>query len=244
MSEIVYYNTATLSGAIFSGAGTGLVTPNSFQSNVQTFIGSGTSASPFTWIKPFSGSHVLVECWGGGGATNGGGGGYTAQTLGFSTVSSTVAVSVGGGGAHPAGSGGNSTFGPYGTGTVTGYGGGGNFGGGGGISSAGATGPAGAGGGPSLGWVRAGNSMTGGSGANVFSPTIASRHGAFFGGGSGGPINGGISIYGGGGGGGTTAGTSAFGGPGGTGANPGVIPGGGGGPTGNGGAGQVRVTVF
>lgn len=70
MSETVDYKAATLTGAIFSGVGTGLtVGPTSFQSNVQTFQGPGTpvaTGGTFTWLKPMGGSMVLVECWGGG----------------------------------------------------------------------------------------------------------------------------------------------------------------------------------
>jgi hypothetical protein len=245
MSETVDYKAATISGAIFSGSGAGLVTPSSFQSNVQTFDGSGTTATTGNWTKPIAGSQVLIECWGGGGASTGGGGGYSLNIVPFSSITTNpVPYSIAGGGLHPAGPGGNTIFGPYAgpatsTSNVTAYGGGGNTGGGGGLSSVGVTGPAGAGGGPAVPSTSNPNSLTGGSG----SAATATR-GLFYGGGGGGTTTGGSSVYGGGGGSGTTAGTSVYGGSGGIGANAGAPSGGGGGPTGNGGAGRVRVTVF
>jgi len=249
MSETVDYKASTISGAIFSGVGTGLSTPNSFQSNVQTFEGPGApvaTGGTFTWVKPPAGSMVLVECWGGGGSGGsvgpfggGGGGGYTSNILPFSAVSATVAVTVGAGGVAPSPApGGNTTFGPYGTGSIIGYSGSGGTGiGGGGGGMAGAGGPA------SVPGPQGGGIGTAGAGL-------------IYGGGGGSPgssaPNGGPSVYGGGGGAGATSppvgvgGTSVYGGPGGSApGGSGVIPGGGGaGPAGSGASGRVRVTVF
>ena len=245
MSETVDYNGGTISGAIFSDATTSLAPTSSLQSNVQTFTGSGTSATTGNWTKPIAGSQVLIECWGGGGASTGGGGGYSSNIVPFSSITTnSVPYSIAGGGLHPAGPGGKTIFGPYAgpvtsTSNVTAYGGGGNIGGGGGMSSAGAVGPAGAGGGPAVPSSSNPNSLTGGSGT-----PITGVRGLFYGGGGGGVTTGGSSVYGGGGGAGTTAGTSIYGGSGSIGANVGAPSGGGGGPTGNGGPGLVRVTVF
>ena len=249
MSETIDYGGRTLSGAIFSGSFAGLL-PLPAQSNVQTFEGPGAPVAvggTFTWVKPPSGSQVLVECWGGGGAGSplnngggGGGGGYTSNILPFSAVSATVAVSVGVGGVigSPA-SGGNSTFGPYGTGTITGYGGSSgqpaSGGGGGGMAGAG---------GPISATAGAQGGGTGGP-----SPLI---NATIYGGGGGGNqnVSGGTSVYGGGGGGGggnsnAPGGVSVYGGPGGSfPAGAGVIPGGGGTQGAIGASGRVRVTVF
>ncbi len=119
--------------------------------NFQVFTSSGT------WTAPGSGSMALVQCWGGGGggggggtyqcifgcswtASNGGGGGgggYAYAWYPLSSLSSSVAVTIGGGGsagggdAGGGGTGGSTTFGSYltatgGTGGANGVGGSGS----------------------------------------------------------------------------------------------------------------------
>ena len=263
MSGTVDYKAATISGAIFSGVGTGLVAPSLVQSNVQTFQGPGTpvaTGGTFTWVKPLAGSQVLVECWGGGGSgaggahAGGGGGGYVSNTMPFSSITvSTVAITVGAGGAPGGVDGTASTFGPItgapGGSVITGpFGGGaqsgagGNGGGGGGMASPG---------GPLSATAGAQGGGTGGTGPGTSPGSAGNIYGG--GGGGAGPVSapGGSSVYGGGGGG-SVGGSSVYGGAGGSGPGvPGVVPGGGGGagPVASGGggggaSGRVRVTVF
>ena len=90
MSETVNMRGATISASLVLRQGAP-ITP--FSSNIQVFSGPqwfnpgpanpdpvATAGGPYTWIKPLSGSMVLVECWGGGAAgtgfAGGGGGGY------------------------------------------------------------------------------------------------------------------------------------------------------------------------
>lgn len=243
------------------------------QTNVQTFTASGT------WTKPAFGTFAYIEVWGaggsgargtGGGDTGGGGGGgaYSQRFMKLSDITSTVAVTIGAGGAArttaiDGAAGGNSSFSSY----VTAYGGGGGGtsstqgggGGGGGALSAGSVGTISAGGAGGTGFI----SNVGGAGGAGSSPGNKGEHG---GGGGGGGDNftgesGGISMYGGGGGAGGGAatggagGTSLFGGnggasgTGGTAATAGSAPGGGGGgaETGNSGAGargECRIYVW
>jgi hypothetical protein len=99
-----------------AGAGGGSGAPTNFQ----VFTSSGT------WTKPGSGTMARVECWaggGGGGSCSGlcygsGGGGYAYSWYALSSLTSTVAVTIGAGGtagtSGGAGSaGGSSTFGGY-----------------------------------------------------------------------------------------------------------------------------------
>lgn len=239
--------------------------------NIQTFNSSGT------WTKPtgyHSGSRVHVQLWGGGGsgavdsagATAGGGGGGSYKEAWFilSSLSATVSVTVGAGGAQAGtdpsngSNGGSSSFGSL----ITAYGGSGgnsaaNGGAAGGVFATAAAGT------QTNDWN--GYTQEGGGG----DATNAAASGYFIGGGGGGCTGtassnaGGRSVYGGGGGGGTgsgaansSGGTSMYGGAGGggvTGGQAGVAgtaPGGGGGGTtsgpnsGAGAAGRVIVTVF
>lgn len=265
MAETVNYNGATLSGAIFTGSGAGLVFPAlQFQSNVQTFTGPGTpvvTGGTFTWVKPLAGSQVLVECWGGGGSgaggahAGGGGGGYVSNIIPMNAITAaTVSVTVGNGGPPGGVDGTASIFGPI-TGDPSGSIITGPFGAG-AVSGAGS--PAGGGGGmlsPGGPLGPTGGAQGGGAGG-VGSPVAApGTPGNIYGGGGGGagPVSapGGKSVFGGGGGG-SVGGTSIFGGPGGSGPGvDGVIPGGGGGAGpvapaggGRGASGRVRVTVF
>jgi hypothetical protein len=121
-------------------------------------------ASSGTWTKPSGATFVTVELWGAGGGGGsgrlsasgtdafggggGGGGGYVSMTIPASTLSSTVAVTIGAGGSggvavstsdtsgNAGTTGGSSTFGAY----VTSYGG---SGGNGGTTSSGTGGPGG-----------------------------------------------------------------------------------------------------
>lgn len=231
-----------------------------------------------TWTKPTlvnASSSVLVECWGGGGgggsrsgsaSGGGGGGGYIYKMFKASDLTSTVAITIGSGGAANT-AGGNTTFGSY----LTAYGGGGGVnnntgaGGGGGGMTAGASGSAangGAGGSPVGGAGGAGA----GTGNDGFGGAGGAGNGsggdAAYGGAGGSSSDGGVagnSIYGGGGGGGTngtsgsdTGGTSVFGGAGGNGNHSGVgsngsVPGGGGGAGttgGTGGGGKCNVITY
>jgi hypothetical protein len=137
--------------------GTGKVSQLAFADGTNMTTGGGgggapidyqayTTAGTYTWTKPASGSMVKVECWGaggGGGGSNsnygstvtlaggGAGGGYAYAWYPMSTLTSTVAVTVGAGGVGGAASGGNggtgdtSSFGSYLT--ATGGSGGGGY---------------------------------------------------------------------------------------------------------------------
>lgn len=230
----------------------------------QEFLVSGT------WIKPVGLSPnaiLMVEVWGGGaGGSNGtpgpggGGGAYAFDFLRAGDLTSSVAVTIGAGGAVASigVSGGNSSFGSY----VTAYGGGGGFGGsstGGGGGGGGATSAGSAGGN--------GNAGNGGTGAITHNGLIATdgiattgtaglgRYGggggmsgsggsAIWGGGGSSTNGGGNSVYGGGGGsGGSGAGQSLYGGNGGNNGVAGSVPGGGGGRNAVGAAGKCIVRV-
>lgn len=234
-----------------------------------------------TWTKPTGLSAdaiLLVQVWagGGGGGNNngggvgggGGGGAYNFAYLRAGDLTSSVAVTVGAGGAV-VNAGGNSSFGSYcsafgggrgGTSVANGSNGGG--GGGGGITSAGnaggdgpggsVNGSGGNGGGPSGNSLIAnpglgtspGTGNYGGGGGNGLEGGDSIWGGGGGGGGAVGGVtaNGGSSAWGGGGGGGT-GGTSLYGGNGGNNGVAGTVPGGGGGRAAVGGAGRVIVRV-
>lgn len=197
----------------------------------QVFTTTGAS----TWTKPNHGVLAFIQVWGAGAsggksANDGGGGGggaYNERWIAVASLSASVAVTVGAGGAAVATNdtsglvGGDSSFGAYlaaygggggaGTGATAGQGGGG----GGGLTSAGATAlnNAGGAGGGLAGAIGAETTNTAGN-SNPFGGggggggTVAGGHGVHGGGGGGGgeaagtPGAGGSSIYGGGGGGG------------------------------------------
>lgn len=238
----------------------------------QVFTANGT------WTKPVgttASSTVLVECWAGGGggggagtgsngSGSGGGGAYLSKLFQASSLTSTIAITIGAGGTagnssgSDGGVGGNTTFGSY----LTAYGGGGGKG-----ATGGTTG-AGGGGGGALGAGSTGASATvggnGGSPAGAAGAATAGASNDGFGGAAGGGNNGnatagGLSAYGGGGGtaggnttpaggnaiyggagGGITGGTSVFGGNGGS-TGVGSVPGGGGSTPG---ANQTSVAGF
>jgi hypothetical protein len=223
------------SGNVLTSNGTTWVSssaPGGVLTNTQTFTSSGT------YTKPSGASWVQVTLWGGGGSggasfsagcgAGGGGGMYFQQIFPASSLSSTVTVTIGAGGAgviaQGAGNdGGNTTFGAYATafGGKKGSGGGASSGGNGGAGTFG------------------GESVLG----------LAGKLGAFDAGGGGGTSAqvqaGGASLIGGGGGGGarwngsaafssSAGGVSSFGGSGGAGsyianATAGTQPSGGGG---------------
>ena len=228
----------------------------------QVFTASGT------WTKPTGypdDTMVTVEMWGGGGGGNrtgtggnvsaGGGGAYATKRFRLGDLASTVAVTVGAGGAgrkttNGAGTaGGNSSFGSL----LTAYGGGG------GASNTGL--PAGGGGELGAGTSSAGGELGGGYydadwGIDMALKIANDALTPFGGGGGGGSnttavIRAGNAIYGGGGGGsGTNAGgTSVYGGNGGAGGtNNGSVPAGGGGARfntngGDGARGEVRIWI-
>jgi hypothetical protein len=200
-----------------------------------------------TWTKP-SGLDddrmVFVEAWGagaGGGSGSpgggGGGGGYLAAWFRAADLPSTVAITIGAGGAVNA-NGSNSSFGALVTawGGVTASAGNGGRGGG-----AGAGGLFGAGtAGPTSGDKSGGPALTenggGGGGGSATSSAGGDGGAALRGGGGGGGVNvggfaagaGGVSIYGGNGGASGSAGTA---------------PGGGGGRNAAGARGEVRVWI-
>jgi len=232
----------------------------------QTFTASGT------WTKPSSGTYAFVEVWGGGGGggsdltgdggSGGGGGGYNSELIKLSSLSATVAVTIGAGGAggttasYAGGTGGTTTFGSY----LKVYGGGGGNnqswgGGGGGDLSAGATGgstsPTNGGQGSTRG--HDGKTITvSGNQVNTDGYTSGNPNVPRYGGGGGGSGSGsgttyeaGDSVFGGGGGAGgldgtagttnTKYGVSKYGGRGGTGATAGGAAGNGVQPAGGGG---------
>jgi len=93
---------------------------------IATALDTQTFNSSSTWTKPGSGTFALVEVWGAGGsggrrstayAGGGGGGAYSAFLVAFSSLPSSVTVTVGAGGASRTGSdqagaaGGTSSFG-------------------------------------------------------------------------------------------------------------------------------------
>lgn len=231
-----------------------------------------TSTGSTTWTKPATGfsslSMVIAQVWAGGGGAStiggGGGGAFMEGRWRLGDLSTSVAVTVGNGGA-PGRGGGLSLFG-----SLTVYGGGGssalNTGaGGGGVYGAGST--VNNDGGDPDGGLAAGTSSQfgGGAGGGTFNFGGASVYGGGGGGcyGSAAAGPGGRSYYGGGGGGGAASslatsqpgGQSYAGGNGGTGSpttagsgSNGSVPGGGGGAgeggQGSGGRGEVRVWVF
>jgi len=241
-------------------------------------VGNGTqqiiTSGSGNFTVPSYGTFCLVRVWGAGGAGGrggatavdaggGGGGGYAERLYKLSAIGApgtTVAYSVGAGGAGVAvagtgNAGGNTTFGTGGT-LITGFGGG-----------AGGGNAASAGGGGGGGQLSAGGNA---SGATAGTAGIGGASGNFtstspWGGGGGSTSNfqGGWSFLGGGGGGGSTgalnggSGTTLLGGIGGAGAftggvgGAGTAPGGGGGgygansgTSGAGAAGQIEIYVW
>ena len=106
MSETVNYKGSILSGAVFSGGGTGLTVTGGINgtANIQVFETAGT----FTWVKPVYGSTVMIECWGAGGGGQGsadsrgrgggGGGSYSSNIVAYSSFPGPAIVVVGEGG--------------------------------------------------------------------------------------------------------------------------------------------------
>jgi len=228
--------------------------------NAQFFTASGT------WIKPTLGvstsgyESVLIMMWGGGGggytagtgSGAGGGGACLIATIPLWQLDATCAVTIGAGGARGV-AGGSTTFAVNASSTMTAYGGGfgtGSIsGGGGGLFGTGASGATGLGGGPLGGNSTVISSTFGGSygGATV----SYSIFGGAGGGGGSSATNLNKTIYGGGGGSGgsgvqATAPGTVFGGRGGNTSVSALAPGGGGNSlSGNTGArGEVRVWII
>ena len=228
----------------------------SFFSTVLTpFYKTFTSSATFTQPTGYSSFSGLIWGAGGGGSKRagaykgGGGGGGACVPFTFNTLSATVTVTIGAGGAGKTssdgsgGRGGNTTFGSY----VTSYGGDGstNGGGGGGAFS---NGSGTSGGQPITSTSGPNSGFGGGAGGDE------QEHSAYGGGGGAYYAAAGKSLYGGGGGSGSTsdsAGISVFGGDGGAGndsgnGGAGTAPAGGGGGTGdgnggNGARGELRI---
>lgn len=212
-----------------------------------------------TWNKPAEGTFALVTIWGGGGSggrqtyAGGGGGGACVQRLyRLSELPSSVAITIGAGGAGRStngdgSAGGTTTFGAL----LSAYGGGGgdsdgsvtvDGGGGGGSISVGGIGTGGTGHGPSL---AGGNTGTyadfGGGGGGTASGATRNGGNAYWGGGGGGGRNsstgfaGGISLHGGNGGASNSSSAGGFPGGGSGGTNT---------TTGAGGAGYCLIYVW
>lgn len=262
--------TALVAGAIGSGLRSLLeYIGGSFRilSPLLTSLGGGSQryywqfTASGTWNKPAGlddDTMVFVEAWGGGGgggssggSGGGGGGAWIGHWFRLADLPSSIAVTVGAGGAVNT-SGGNTSFGAL----LVAYGGGragnnNNSGGGGGGGALGAGGA-----GSASGTAGAAGSMGGGRGGDSggTAPTEPWHEGGGGGGGSGGAALGiGIganALRGGAGGGGATiapanaaGGTSLFGGNGGGGTVAGSAPGGGGGRNAAGARGEVRVWI-
>lgn len=263
---------ATVSNVPSAASVKSYVLANGGIKSFDTFTGSGT------WTKPSSGTLAFVQQWAGGASggrnTNGqcgggGGGAYAEAWIPLALLPSTVAVTVGAGGAAVSTSGngnagGDTSFGSYLSAKGGGAGGGAAGsatnaagGGGGGIATAG--------GNANVGTPGAAGNGGGGAGGAYGSTGAQASYANGGGGGGGGLGAGGPSYSGGGGGGGSSpnatvyaGGTSSQGGAGGAGtANntgsgiAGSIPGGGGGgayttsgSSGAGARGECRVTVF
>lgn len=251
--------TGTDTSRVVTPAGlTAFLAANPNTVNIQRFTSNGT------WTKPSSGSVLFVYAWGGGGsggkdnsgternAGGGGGGARVWKVFNLSDLASTVAVTVGAGGAALSANGngnagGSTTFGSH----LTAYGGGGGGGsalsnddncgggGGGGVYGAGGTGS---------------NTAAGTGGLGLTTNAAASTNSVEGGGGGGGngSVSGAVSIpgkslvFGGGGGGcGESVGGDAMeGGGGGGGAHSSVAKAGGTSlGSGNGGAGGAGATA-
>ena len=229
----------------------------------QVFTASGT------WTKPAScpdNALVIVDLWGAGGGGSsifgggGGGGAWVRKMFRAVELTSTVAVTIGAGGAtgNPATVGGSTTFGAY----LTAYGGGGaggyvnvnQRGGGGSGAGTSAAGAAGASTGVAVGGFQGGGggglgSIIGGDPATSGSDATTENGGGGGGGGDPDALSGGRAIHGGGGGGngrtGSLGGVSLHGGNGGNpGANGQAPSGGGGGGGGNGARGEARIRTI
>lgn len=212
--------------------------------NFQTFDANGT------WTKPVGTPddalvriHAIGGGGGGGAGLNEGGGGGGAgivRVMRAGDLTSTVAVTIGAGGAVE-NDGGNTSFGSY----VTAYGGGRT------------TGEPGGAGGSAFGKGNQNGGVSPGDSGNGGNSATAGGNSVYGGGGGGGGStsnpggNGGYSMYGGGGGGGDGQGSSdgigglsLYAGNGGAHGQPGVIPGGGGGRAAVGARGQLTVHVI
>lgn len=255
---------ALVAGAVASGLRSMIeYVGGNFRVLTALLAGGGSGGGPYhfrytssaTWNKPAAlpdDAIVIVRLRGAGGGGSsappgggGGGGAFVEHMFRAADLPSSVAVSIGAGGAID-GSGGNTTFGAL----LTGYGGGrghNSAGGGGGGTS-------GAGGAAASGTEGAAGYQGGGVGGTFGTPgaSASTENGGGGGGGGNGTGaggNGGRAVRGGGGGGGDgsttdgTGGTSLFGGDGGNVTVAGSAPGGGGGRNAAGARGEAEIFI-